>query len=129
MEGNIIERRTSSAQLWGDARQHTEPSTSTASPVGVPAYSNIFVTPPEHREPEHGHLERSHEIDKPEIGASKLSQIKDKHDGETQNSILCFEIGHFIQFHFFIFRNDDSEAIINRTFSWIMLNEIRFILN
>ncbi|XP_031629307.1 probable phosphorylase b kinase regulatory subunit alpha isoform X2 [Contarinia nasturtii] len=82
MEGNVIERRTSSAQLtqlWSDARQHTAPSTSTAtSPTAVPAYSNIFVTPPDydHRP----HLERSHEMDKPEIGESKLSQIKDKHD-------------------------------------------------
>lgn len=115
MEGNVIERRTSSAQLWSDTRQQTLPSTSTASPAAVPAYSNIFVTPPGENE-QRGHLERSHEVDKPEIGASKLSQIKDKHDGETQNSILCFEIGHFIQFHFFlIFRNDDSEAIIIET--------------
>lgn len=81
MEGNVIERRTSTAQLWADARQQTVPSTSSASPGGVPAYSNIFVTPPDHDH--RPHLERMKEVDKPEIGASKLSQIKDKHDGET----------------------------------------------
>lgn len=83
MEGNVIERRTSSAQLWSDARQQTVPSTS-SSPAAVPTYSNIFVTPP-HDHEHRAHLERSHEVDKPEIGASKLNQIKDKHDGETQN--------------------------------------------
>lgn len=46
MEGHVIERRTSSVQSWGDARQSTMPSTSTTTPTGVPSYSNIFVTPP-----------------------------------------------------------------------------------
>lgn len=48
MEGNVIERRTSSVQAWSDMRQSTLPSTSTTTPTptGVPAYSNIFVTPP-----------------------------------------------------------------------------------
>lgn len=82
MEGHLIERRTSTAQLWADARQQTVPSTSATSPIAVPAYSNIFVTPPEHDHHRH-HLERMKEVDKPEIAASKLSQIKDKHDGET----------------------------------------------
>lgn len=95
MEGNVIERRTSSATLWSDARQHTAPSTSSVtSPISVP-YSNIFVTPPDHDH--RPHLERSHEMDKPEIGESKLSQIKDKHDGETQNSFfVSFKIGVFL---------------------------------
>ncbi|XP_055297553.1 probable phosphorylase b kinase regulatory subunit alpha isoform X7 [Sitodiplosis mosellana] len=78
MEGNVIERRTSTAQLWADARQQTVPSTSATSPVTVPAYSNIFVTPPDHDH--RPHLERMKEVDKPEIAASKLSQIKNKHD-------------------------------------------------
>lgn len=43
MEGNVIERRTSSVQQWNEARQSTVPSTSSTA---VPAYSNIFVTPP-----------------------------------------------------------------------------------
>lgn len=83
MEGNVIERRTSSAQLWGDARQMTLPSTSstslTTTPVSstaAPPYSNIFVTPTIE-------FEKPREIEKPVNGASKLSQIKDKHDGET----------------------------------------------
>ena len=88
MEGNVIERRTSTAQLWADARQQTVPSTSDTSPTAVPAYSNIFVTPPDldHRP----HLERMKEVDKPEIAASKLSQIKDKHDGETSKLDFFF---------------------------------------
>lgn len=83
MEGNVIERRTSSAQLWGDSRQMTLPSTSstslTTTPVSAtaaPPYSNIFVTPTIE-------FEKPKEIEKPAVGASKLSQIKDKHDGET----------------------------------------------
>lgn len=88
MEGNVIERRTSSAQLWSDARQMTVPSTSsqsvTTTPVGVPAYSNIFVTPP-------GELEKAKDADKSEIGASKLSQIKDKHDGERHKIEYFFD--------------------------------------
>lgn len=98
MEGNLIERRTSSAQLWSDARQHTAPTPSTSqslttTPVAVSSYSNIFVTPPgdaEHRP----HLVKMKEVESPESGASKLSQIKDKHDGEIQNYILLFQIGH-----------------------------------
>lgn len=89
MEGDVIERRTSSAALWGDARQQTDPTPSTSqslttTPVAVPAYSNIFVTPPteaEQRPP----LVKTKEQDNPDIPASKLSQIKDKHDGEIQN--------------------------------------------
>lgn len=46
MEGHVIERRTSSVQVWSDARQSTLPSTSTTTPTGVPSYSNLFVTPP-----------------------------------------------------------------------------------
>lgn len=97
MEGNLIERRTSSAQLWSDARQQTAPTPSTSqslttTPVAVSSYSNIFVTPPvdaEHRP----QLVKMKEVDSPESGASKLSQIKDKHDGEIQNYILLFQIG------------------------------------
>lgn len=98
MEGNVIERRTSSAQLWSDARQQTAPTPSTSqslttTPVAVSSYSNIFVTPPvdpEHRQ----HLVKMKEVDSPETAASKLSQIKvtDKHDGEIQNYILCFKL-------------------------------------
>lgn len=102
MEGNVIERRTSTAQLWADARQQTVPSTSSASPGGVPAYSNIFVTPPDH---EHrSHLERMKEVDKPEIAASKLSQIKDKHDGETSkfHFFFRFKLAIFI-LHFLLY--------------------------
>lgn len=99
MEGNIIERRTSSAALWGDLREQTiaAPSTSqslTTTPVGIPAYSNIFVTPPvdaEHRPP----LVKMKETDNPDIQASKLSQIKDKHDGEIQNS---FSVSNWLAF-------------------------------
>lgn len=69
MEGNVIERRTSSVQSWSDARQSTLPSTSTAT--AVPAYSNIFVTPP-------GDTENRTITD--EIATNKI-QIKDKHDG------------------------------------------------
>lgn len=91
MEGNVIERRTSSAAIWNDARQESAPAPSTSqsltsTPVGVPAYSNIFVTPPvdpEHRPP----LVKMKETDDPDIQASKLSQIKDKHDGEIQNFV------------------------------------------
>lgn len=99
MEGNVIERRTSSAQLWSDARQQTAPTPSTSqsltsTPVSIPAYSNIFVTPPlidpDHRSQ---HLAKSQDSDSPEIAASKLSQIKDKHDGEIQNSKFLFQIG------------------------------------
>lgn len=101
MEGNLIERRTSSAHLWSDARQQTAPLPSTSqslttTPVAVSSYSNIFVTPPgdaDHRP----HLAKMKEVDNPEIGASKLSQIKDKHDGEIQNYILLFQIGHTTQ--------------------------------
>lgn len=50
MEGNVIERRTSSVQAWSEARQSTLPSTSastalTPTPTGVPSYSNIFPVP------------------------------------------------------------------------------------
>lgn len=108
MEGNVIERRTSTAQLWADARQQTVPSTSSASPGAVPAYSNIFVTPPDHDH--RPHLERMKEVDKPEI-ASKLSQIKDKHDGETskfQFSVLNWQF--YFTLNLFFFRIDDSET-------------------
>lgn len=83
MEGNVIERRTSSAQLWGDTRQMTLPSetstsltTTPVSATAAPPYSNIFVTPTIE-------FENPKEIEKSTVGASKLSQIKDKHDGET----------------------------------------------
>lgn len=94
----MIERRTSSAQLWSDARQQTVPTPSTSqslttTPVAVSSYSNIFVTPPVDAE-RRSHLVRTKEVDSPESGASKLSQIKDKHDGEIQNYILLFQIGH-----------------------------------
>lgn len=69
MEGNVIERRTSSVQSWSDARQSTLPSTSTST--AVPTYSNIFVTPP-------GDTENRTITD--ETAANKI-QIKDKHDG------------------------------------------------
>lgn len=91
MEGNLIERRTSSAQLWSDARQQTAPTPSTSqslttTPVAVSSYSNIFVTPPVPVDAEHrAQLVKMKEVDNPEIGTSKLSQIKDKHDGEIQN--------------------------------------------
>lgn len=104
MEGNLIDRRTSSAQLWSDARQQTAPTPSTSqsltsTPVGIPAYSNIFVTPPV--DPEHRpHLAKMKEVDNPEIAASKLSQIKDKHDGEIQNSIYCFKLATKIHLPF-----------------------------
>lgn len=90
MEGHVIERRQSSAQLWSDSRHNIDPSTSTTSAGAVPAYSNIFVTPPDHdRRP---HLERMKEVDKPDIGL--ISQIKDKHEGETQmrNNLQKFPI-------------------------------------
>lgn len=85
MEGHVIERRTSTAHIWSDSRQNTapSPSTSTTSPNAVPAYSNIFVTPPEHDQ--RPQLEHTKEVDKSEITQSKLYQIKDKHDGETRN--------------------------------------------
>lgn len=107
MEGNVIERRTSMAQLWSDARQHTLPSTSTSTPVAaVPAYSNIFVTPPgtdvEHR----SHLVKGKDVDNAESGASKLSQIKDKHDGEAQNFCFCKDCIYYTKqnllFQFFL---------------------------
>lgn len=89
MEGNVIERRTSSAALWSDARQQTAPTSSssqslTTTPVNVPAYSNIFVTPPTELE-QRKQLTKAKEAENPDIPASKLSQIKDKHDGEIQN--------------------------------------------
>lgn len=104
MEGNVIERRTSSAQLWSDARQMTVPSTSTTSPVattpvGVPTYSNIFVTPPTE-------AEKAKETETP----SKLSQIKDKHDGETQLRVgFCFKLIFQIYFPFHIERGRHSQ--------------------
>lgn len=106
MEGNLIERRTSSAQLWSDARQQTAPTPSTSqsltsTPVAIPAYSNIFVTPPV-VDPEHrSHLVKMKEVDNPEIAASKLSQIKvtDKHDGEIHNYIFCFKLALITHIH------------------------------
>lgn len=100
MEGNLIERRTSSAHLWSEARQQTAPTPSTSqslttTPVAVSSYSNIFVTPPVQSDAEHRpHLVKMKEVESAESGASKLSQIKDKHDGEIQNYILLFQIGH-----------------------------------
>lgn len=66
MEGNVIERRTSTvAPMWTSEEQR-EPSTSN--------YSKIIVTPPH----EHGRLERMHEFDSANDD-SKI-QIKEKHD-------------------------------------------------
>lgn len=98
MEGNLIERRTSSAQMWSDARQQTVPTPSTSqslttTPIAATPYSNIFVTPPGDAELR-PHLVKMKEVDSPESGASKLSQIKDKHDGEIQNYTFSFIIGH-----------------------------------
>lgn len=70
MEGNVIERRTSSVHLWNDAKQSTIPSTSSTT---VPAYSNIFVTPPSESE-----ARKTPENDV----TAKLNIIKDKHDGK-----------------------------------------------
>lgn len=80
MEGNVIERRTSSVHLWNDAKQATLPSTSSTA---VPAYSNIFVTPPSELE-----ARKAPEKD----AAAKLNIIKDKHDGkkEISNSIIYY---------------------------------------
>lgn len=68
MEGHVIERRTSSVHLWNETKQSTIPS---ASSTAVPAYSNIFVTPP-------GELDARKTPEKDE--AAKLNTIKDKHD-------------------------------------------------
>lgn len=75
MEGNVIERRTSTVQSWNEARQSTLPSTSSTA---VPAYSNIFVTPPTELELQ---AKKTPEKDAGELAAAKLN-IKDRHDGK-----------------------------------------------
>lgn len=74
MEGNVIERRTSTvAPTWNDTQKQ---STSAG-------FSNIIVTPPSN-EPQHrGRLEKMQEVDND--GTSKI-QIKDKYEGIDERS-------------------------------------------
>lgn len=81
MEGHVIERRTSTVHAWTDARQSTLPSTSTTA---VPAYSNIFVTPPSEAEIQ----SRKTPDGGPSESAPAKMQIKDRHDGT--NYVLMY---------------------------------------
>lgn len=91
MEGNVIERRTSSVQAWGDVRQSTLPSTSTSTPTGVPAYSNIFVTPPSHD------IDRRTSPDEtsPTSGGAGAAAAVLTRDGCALLLIFCLFIGLF----------------------------------
>lgn len=76
MEGNVIERRTSSvAPSWNDPQKQ---STSAS-------FSNIIVTPPSN-EPQHrGRLEKMQEVDN---DVTSKIQIKDKHEGWNEVNAL-----------------------------------------
>lgn len=79
MEGNVIERRTSSVHLWNETKQST---VSSASATAVPAYSNIFVTSPSELESRKT----------PENDAVAKLNIKDKHDGKQQDFTFHFHL-------------------------------------
>lgn len=78
MEGNVIERRTSTvATTWNDPQKQ---STSAS-------LSNIIVTPPSNEPHYRGRLEKMQEFDND--GASKI-QIKDKYEGTKSISCILF---------------------------------------
>lgn len=77
MEGNVIERRTSTvAPTWTDPQKQ---STSAA-------FSNIIVTPPSNEPHHRARLEKMQEIDS---DATSNIQIKDKYEGTNEDEWNC----------------------------------------
>lgn len=73
MEGNVIERRTSTvAPTWTDPQKQ---STSAG-------FSNIIVTPPSNEPHHRARLEKMQEIDN---DVTSNIQIKDKYEGKTED--------------------------------------------
>lgn len=74
MEGNVIERRTSTVQ--GIVRQSTMPTPTTPT-------AHIFVTPPPTSDAEHRpRLEKMPQVDAGDATTSKIQQVKDPYEGK-----------------------------------------------